>query len=148
MQNKIGIDLLCIHISSSNNHFSSWTSMHRIVSFSFPFNMPMSGPCTRKPKPPSGPPKVRSFLHLFDPSFSWKIYHNPCPNIPWLVFYLLEIDLSTDIQDWANRLNDDERFFVSHVLAFFAASDGIVVCIPCSHLSFSLYCNFYSFLAR
>ncbi|EGD89732.1 ribonucleoside-diphosphate reductase small chain [Trichophyton rubrum D6] len=37
-----------------------------------------------------------------------------------------EIDLSKDIHDWNNRLNDDERFFISHVLAFFAASDGIV----------------------
>ena len=37
-----------------------------------------------------------------------------------------EIDLSKDLHDWNNRLNDDERYFVSHVLAFFAASDGIV----------------------
>jgi len=37
-----------------------------------------------------------------------------------------EIDLSTDVQDWNNKLNDDERFFIKHVLAFFAASDGIV----------------------
>ncbi|KAI9891853.1 MAG: Ribonucleotide-diphosphate reductase (RNR), small subunit [Vezdaea aestivalis] len=37
-----------------------------------------------------------------------------------------EIDLSKDIYDWNERLNDDERYFVSHVLAFFAASDGIV----------------------
>ena len=37
-----------------------------------------------------------------------------------------EIDLSKDLLDWNKRLNDDERFFVSHVLAFFAASDGIV----------------------
>ncbi len=36
-----------------------------------------------------------------------------------------EIDLSQDIKDWAN-LNDGERHFISHVLAFFAASDGIV----------------------
>lgn len=36
-----------------------------------------------------------------------------------------EIDLSSDLKDWAN-LNDGERHFVSHVLAFFAASDGIV----------------------
>lgn len=36
-----------------------------------------------------------------------------------------EIDLSHDLRDWAN-LNDGERFFVTHVLAFFAASDGIV----------------------
>ncbi|KAI6034246.1 ribonucleotide reductase small subunit [Pisolithus microcarpus] len=37
-----------------------------------------------------------------------------------------EMDLSKDIHDWNNRLNDNERHFVSHVLAFFAASDGIV----------------------
>ncbi len=37
-----------------------------------------------------------------------------------------EIDLSSDIRDWDNKLNDDERHFIKHVLAFFAASDGIV----------------------
>ena len=36
-----------------------------------------------------------------------------------------EIDLSQDLKDWVN-LNDGERHFISHVLAFFAASDGIV----------------------
>ncbi|KAL8738982.1 MAG: hypothetical protein Q9190_007905 [Brigantiaea leucoxantha] len=37
-----------------------------------------------------------------------------------------EIDLSKDLHDWHNRLNNDEKYFISHVLAFFAASDGIV----------------------
>jgi ribonucleoside-diphosphate reductase beta chain len=36
-----------------------------------------------------------------------------------------KIDLGSDLKDWEN-LNDGERHFVSHVLAFFAASDGIV----------------------
>ncbi|MCX7986730.1 MAG: ribonucleoside-diphosphate reductase small subunit, partial [Bacteroidales bacterium] len=36
-----------------------------------------------------------------------------------------EIDLSGDLSDWQN-LNEGERHFISHVLAFFAASDGIV----------------------
>ncbi|WP_020596528.1 ribonucleotide-diphosphate reductase subunit beta [Spirosoma panaciterrae] len=36
-----------------------------------------------------------------------------------------EIDLGQDMKDW-NSLNDNERHFISHVLAFFAASDGIV----------------------
>ncbi len=36
-----------------------------------------------------------------------------------------EIDLSEDLRDWVN-LNDGERHFITHVLAFFAASDGIV----------------------
>ena len=37
-----------------------------------------------------------------------------------------ELDLASDLTDWSNKLNDDERFFIKHVLAFFAASDGIV----------------------
>ncbi len=37
-----------------------------------------------------------------------------------------EIDLSPDQIDWETKLNDDERHFIKHVLAFFAASDGIV----------------------
>lgn len=37
-----------------------------------------------------------------------------------------EIDLSADLDDWA-RLTDPERHFIKHVLAFFAASDGIVL---------------------
>ncbi|CAJ0578620.1 unnamed protein product, partial [Mesorhabditis spiculigera] len=36
-----------------------------------------------------------------------------------------EVDLGKDMNDW-EKLNDNERFFVSRVLAFFAASDGIV----------------------
>jgi ribonucleoside-diphosphate reductase subunit M2 len=36
-----------------------------------------------------------------------------------------EVDLSKDIKHWMN-LNAEERHFISHVLAFFAASDGIV----------------------
>jgi ribonucleoside-diphosphate reductase beta chain len=37
-----------------------------------------------------------------------------------------EIDLGQDVYDWDNKLNADEQHFVKHVLAFFAASDGIV----------------------
>ncbi len=37
-----------------------------------------------------------------------------------------EIDMSQDLIDWDEKLNDDERHFIKHVLAFFAASDGIV----------------------
>lgn len=38
-----------------------------------------------------------------------------------------EIDINGDINHWDNRLDDDERHFVKHVLAFFATSDGIVL---------------------
>jgi ribonucleoside-diphosphate reductase beta chain len=29
-----------------------------------------------------------------------------------------EIDLSQDLNDWNNKLNDDERYFVKHILLF------------------------------
>jgi len=37
-----------------------------------------------------------------------------------------EIKLSDDLVDWNEKLNDNERYFVKNILAFFAASDGIV----------------------
>ncbi len=36
-----------------------------------------------------------------------------------------EVDLGRDLSDW-HKLSDNEKHFISHVLAFFAASDGIV----------------------
>jgi len=37
-----------------------------------------------------------------------------------------EIDLAQDLADWNDKLNADEKHYVKNVLAFFAASDGIV----------------------
>lgn len=37
-----------------------------------------------------------------------------------------EIDLSQDLVDWNEKLSPDEQHFIKHILAFFAASDGIV----------------------
>jgi len=37
-----------------------------------------------------------------------------------------EVDLEQDVKDWEEKLTDDERYFIKHILAFFAASDGIV----------------------
>jgi len=37
-----------------------------------------------------------------------------------------EIDLAQDLTDWNEKLNADEKHYVKNVLAFFAASDGIV----------------------
>jgi ribonucleoside-diphosphate reductase subunit M2 len=37
-----------------------------------------------------------------------------------------EVDLSRDLVQWETKLTADERFFVSNILAFFAAADGIV----------------------
>jgi ribonucleoside-diphosphate reductase beta chain len=51
----------------------------------------------------------------------WKMYKTSVANF-WTAE---EIDLQSDMNHWIN-LKDDERHFISHVLAFFAASDGIV----------------------
>jgi len=37
-----------------------------------------------------------------------------------------EIDLAQDLTDWEEKLNSDEKHYIKNVLAFFAASDGIV----------------------
>ena len=51
----------------------------------------------------------------------WKMYKKAEASF-WTVE---EVDLAKDLPDW-NKLNDNEKHFISHVLAFFAASDGIV----------------------
>ncbi len=52
----------------------------------------------------------------------WKFYKQAAASF-WTAE---EIDLEPDLAHWANKLNDDERHFIKYVLAFFAASDGIV----------------------
>lgn len=52
----------------------------------------------------------------------WKMYKKAQASF-WTTE---EIDLAPDVNDWENKLSDDERYFVRHILAFFAASDGIV----------------------
>jgi len=52
----------------------------------------------------------------------WDFYENSLASF-WTAN---EIDLHTDIIDWATKLNDNERYFFSMILAFFASSDGIV----------------------
>lgn len=51
----------------------------------------------------------------------WKFYKNALASF-WTAN---EIDLGSDWRDWL-VMTENERYFVSHVLAFFAASDGIV----------------------
>lgn len=52
----------------------------------------------------------------------WKLYKEALYSF-WLVE---EIPLNKDIRDWKEKLTNNERSFLSMVLAFFAASDGIV----------------------
>lgn len=52
----------------------------------------------------------------------WSLYKKALANF-WVVE---EIDLTQDYIDWNEKLNENERYFIKHILAFFAASDGIV----------------------
>lgn len=52
----------------------------------------------------------------------WKMYKQAQASF-WTAE---EIDLAKDVRDWEDKLSDNERHFISRVLAFFAASDGIV----------------------
>jgi Ribonucleotide reductase, beta subunit len=52
----------------------------------------------------------------------WKMYKDSEASF-WVAE---EVDLAADMIDWEQKLTDDERHFIKHVLAFFAASDGIV----------------------
>lgn len=63
-----------------------------------------------------------SFLNL--PSYNqlWLFYKKAQASF-WTAE---EIDLSQDTTHWDNRMTDNEKHFIEMVLAFFAASDGIV----------------------
>ena len=52
----------------------------------------------------------------------WEMYKKAVQRF-WTVE---EVDLSKDRTDWDTRLKEDEKFFISHILAFFVASDSIV----------------------
>ena len=82
----------------------------------------------------SGAPVVRLPEPLLDPSEDrFVIFPIRYPDI-WAkykqhmsVFWTPEeIDLSKDVSHW-ERLNDNERHFIKHILGFFAGSDGIVM---------------------
>lgn len=51
----------------------------------------------------------------------WRFYKKAVASF-WVTE---EVDLRHDYADWI-KMTEDERFFISRVLAFFAASDGIV----------------------
>ena len=53
----------------------------------------------------------------------WQQYNKAVASF-WTVN---EIDLREDVIHWKEELNDDERHFISHVLAFFASFDGVVI---------------------
>ncbi len=68
---------------------------------------------------------VRTFVLTFDPEYK-KLYEL-AKNQEILFWRAEELDYHADIEDWEEKLNDDERFFIKNILAFFACADGIVL---------------------
>lgn len=74
-----------------------------------------------EPEPLLTPNKNRFVLFPIQYSSIWGMYKKAEASF-WTAE---EVDLANDWRDWTS-LSDNERFFITHVLAFFAASDGIV----------------------
>ena len=66
--------------------------------------------------------KDRFVLFPIEHNDIWEFYRHAVANF-WVPE---EVNFSDDIVHWQERLNDNERHFIKHILAFFAASDGIV----------------------
>jgi len=75
-----------------------------------------------KPEPILTEERNRFVLFPLQNNSIWEMYKKHVASF-WTAE---EIDLSDDRRDW-DKLTDDERHFIKHVLAFFAASDGIVL---------------------
>lgn len=75
-----------------------------------------------RPEPILQENKDRFVLFPIKHHAMWKMYKQAEASF-WTAE---EIDLSPDLIHWENKLNHDEKHFIKHVLAFFAASDGIV----------------------
>ena len=80
---------------------------------------------TRQPEPLLEATDDRFVLFPIDPRYRdiWDMYKKQVD----CFWRAEELDLSKDLVDWSEKLNEDERHFISMVLAFFAASDGIVL---------------------
>lgn len=68
---------------------------------------------------------LRFVIKPIDPKYE-RVWNEFYKNGWKLLWFPEQVDWTQDKFDWANKLNEKERFFISHVLAFFAASDGIV----------------------
>jgi ribonucleotide reductase beta subunit family protein with ferritin-like domain len=91
----------------------------------------------------AGPEKYVLFPIEFDGI--WDMYLRAKASF-WTVE---EVDLSTDKIDWDKKLNEKERHYIQMVLAFFAASDGIVnenlVAMFCNEVQYAEARCFYGF---
>lgn len=84
---------------------------------------PLKGDPTRQVEPLLTENRNRFVLFPIQNDPVWEMYKKHVASF-WTAE---EIDLGDDLKHWTNELNDNERHFIKHVLAFFAASDGIVL---------------------
>lgn len=82
----------------------------------------MSNNTLRLPEPLLDPDPSRFTMFPIKSMAIWKFYKQALASF-WTAE---EVDLSNDLKCWEN-LTNDERHFIKHILAFFAASDGIVL---------------------
>lgn len=68
--------------------------------------------------------KLTRFVLPIPPTYPdlWRMYKQAVASF-WTID---EVDLSKDLEHWQEKLSEEERYFISRILAFFAASDGIV----------------------
>jgi ribonucleotide reductase beta subunit family protein with ferritin-like domain len=107
---------------SENNKESSSLESRRGRAIRNPTDFLEPGFPAKIPDPILEPSDHRYVLFPIQDDSIWKMYQKQVD----CFWRAEEIDLSKDLVDWAG-LSDDERHFISMVLAFFAASDGIVL---------------------
>ena len=82
----------------------------------------MSTPSVKVIEPILEPTEDRYVMFPIQYPDIWEMYKKSMESI----WFVNEVDVSKDLVDWA-KLSADEKHFISMVLAFFAASDGIVL---------------------
>ena len=101
---------------------SFWTGTSHLVTTRYPRSTPRrSCPSTRRATRARPSPDHRSAIRLIFPRtvVSLTVASPPSRTAE-------EVDLSDDLVHWT-KLSEDEKHFIKHILAFFAASDGIVL---------------------
>ena len=101
---------------------SFWTGTSHSVTTRYPRSTPRrSCPSTRRATRARPSPDHRSAIRLIFPRTVVSLSPASPPSRT-----AEEVDLSDDMVHWT-KLSEDEKHFIKHILAFFAASDGIVL---------------------
>ncbi len=130
MQTSLQPETIFPEVIKPNN--TSSITANSLISSDIPLSLPQKGnPNTSSSLPASQETETEPLLRenphryvLFPIKYNrvWEMYKKQLASF-WTAD---EIDLTQDMKDW-ERLNKDEKHFIKYVLAFFAASDGIVL---------------------